>query len=112
MLTTAEQDWFVQLQLYGGFDSQINKVAANATAYFNRGNLWTIQVCVYSGYNTNGPASLPLSCQIYASSSDHKPPFPREGFAFLDGVVAAITANEPESYRYGCVPRDPLQKHA
>lgn len=41
--------------------------------------------------------------QFYTSSPDYEPPFPKEGFAFLDGLVASITANEPDSYKYGYV---------
>ncbi|KAH9840539.1 uncharacterized protein C8Q71DRAFT_888993 [Rhodofomes roseus] len=77
-------DWFVQLELYGGNTSKIDTIPSNATAYFNRHDLWTIQ--------------------FYTSSADAEPPFPREGFAFLDGLVASITANEPESYAYGAYP--------
>ncbi|EPS97931.1 hypothetical protein FOMPIDRAFT_55287 [Fomitopsis schrenkii] len=76
--------WFVQLELYGGNSSRINQIPSNATAYFNRHDLWTIQ--------------------FYTSSPNAEPPFPREGFVFLDGLVASITANEPESYRYGAYP--------
>ncbi|KAH9917721.1 uncharacterized protein B0H18DRAFT_1200507 [Fomitopsis serialis] len=80
----TDTNWFVQLELYGGNSSQIDTIPSNATAYFNRHDLWTIQ--------------------FYTSSADAEPPFPREGFAFLDGLVASITANEPESYNYGAYP--------
>ncbi|KAH9917720.1 uncharacterized protein B0H18DRAFT_1033526 [Fomitopsis serialis] len=74
-------NWFVQLELYGGSSSQISMISSNSTAYFNRQSLWTIQ--------------------LYASSSGYVPPYPREGFAFVDGLVASITANEPDTYHYG-----------
>ncbi|KAI0728987.1 berberine and berberine like-domain-containing protein, partial [Fomitopsis betulina] len=80
----TETDWFVQLELYGGNSSRIGQIPSNATAYFNRHDLWTIQ--------------------FYTSSPNAEPPFPREGFAFLDGLVASITANEPQSYTYGAYP--------
>lgn len=40
----SPQDWFVQLQLYGGKGSFINSVPKEASAYMHRSSLWTIQV--------------------------------------------------------------------
>ncbi|KAH9840540.1 uncharacterized protein C8Q71DRAFT_739894 [Rhodofomes roseus] len=77
-------NWFVQLELYGGLSSQISMTSSNATAYFNRQSLWTIQ--------------------FYASSSDYSPPYPEEGFTFVDRLVASITAAEPDTFRYGAYP--------
>lgn len=61
------QDWFVQVELYGGANSAINKVARTATAFFNRDSLFTIQ--------------------FYTSARGGVPPFPDEGFDLLDGML-------------------------
>ncbi|EPS97926.1 hypothetical protein FOMPIDRAFT_142343 [Fomitopsis schrenkii] len=80
----TDTNWFVELEFWGGNSSKIVQVPSNATAYYNRNEMWTIQ--------------------FYTSSPDYEPPFPKEGFAFLDGLVASITANEPDSYKYGAYP--------
>lgn len=38
-----QQEWFVQVELYGGANSQINAVAVNDTAFVHRSSLFTIQ---------------------------------------------------------------------
>ncbi|EPT01476.1 hypothetical protein FOMPIDRAFT_90150 [Fomitopsis schrenkii] len=81
---TTTAGWYVQLQLWGGATSQVVQLPTNATAYSHRDILWDIQA--------------------YASSSNHEPPYPKEGFAFLDGVIASITANVPETFNYGSYP--------
>ena len=63
--TLVIQNWFVQVELYGGANSAINKVAANATAFSQRTSIFNIQ--------------------FYASSSNSAPPFPDSGFSFVDG---------------------------
>ncbi|KAH9840541.1 uncharacterized protein C8Q71DRAFT_412158 [Rhodofomes roseus] len=76
--------WFVQLELYGGHDSQIDALPSNATAYANRNALWIIQ--------------------FRATSPTFRPPYPEEGFAFADGLVNAVTDNVPPTYKYGAYP--------
>lgn len=60
------QDWFVEVELYGGTNSAINNVARNATAFFNRDSIFTIQ--------------------FYTSAPGGVPPFPAAGFSLLDGM--------------------------
>lgn len=38
------QNWFVELEFWGGNSSKIVQVPSNATAYYNRNEMWTIQV--------------------------------------------------------------------
>ena len=38
------QNWFVELEFWGGNSSKIVQVPSNATAYYNRDEMWTIQV--------------------------------------------------------------------
>ena len=58
------QDWFVELELYGGTNSAINNVAPDATAFANRNSMFTIQ--------------------FYTSSNDSA--FPDSGIALLNGM--------------------------
>jgi hypothetical protein len=77
------QDWFVEVELYGGSNSAINAVPLDSTAFAKRDTLFTIQ--------------------FYASSSTGAPPYPSSGFTFLDGMVASILNNSPANWNYGCV---------
>jgi hypothetical protein len=76
---TADTNWFVQLELYGGTNSAINNVALDATAFAHRSSMFTIQ--------------------LYTSSGT--PPFPADGISFLDGMVSSILDNEPANWDYG-----------
>ncbi|KAJ7794542.1 glucooligosaccharide oxidase [Mycena olivaceomarginata] len=67
------QDWFVEVELYGGTNSAINSVPLDSAAFAKRDTLFTIQ--------------------FYASSSNGDPPYPKDGFSFLDGMVASIIDN-------------------
>ena len=40
---SSKTNWFIQVELYGGANSAINKVAADATAFVHRSSLFTIQ---------------------------------------------------------------------
>jgi len=59
------QNWFVQVELWGGSRSKINAVPANSTAFARRNTLFTFQ--------------------LYASAQDSRLPFPNDGFTFVDG---------------------------
>lgn len=70
----SDTAWFCQLELYGGSNSKINEVASDATAFAHRDAMNTIQ--------------------FYASSSSYSPPYPQDGFGFLDNMVSQITQNQ------------------
>lgn len=71
---SSDTAWFIQQELYGGSNSKINSVASDATAFAHR-----------SAMNT---------FQFYASSSSYAPPYPEDGFQFLDSMVNTITSNQ------------------
>ncbi len=81
LLSRDLQSWFIQPEVYGGSNSKINSVDVDATSFGSRNSLLTIQ--------------------FYASSFDNAPPYPDEGFAFLDGMVASITDNMRDGWDYG-----------
>jgi hypothetical protein len=78
---TTNTSWFFQVELYGGSNSQINAVGADATAFAHRSSMFTIQ--------------------FYASSFNNAPPYPDFGFTFLDNLVNGITSNSPPNWDYG-----------
>ncbi|KAF8217480.1 glucooligosaccharide oxidase, partial [Mycena galopus ATCC 62051] len=78
---TSDTNWFVEVELYGGTNSAINAVPLNSTAFAKRDTLFTIQ--------------------FYASSWTGSPPYPKDGFSFLDGMVASIVDNSPANWNYG-----------
>ncbi|KAF8633802.1 hypothetical protein AX15_001244 [Amanita polypyramis BW_CC] len=80
-------DWFAEMDLFGGTNSFVNTVPENATALANRNALWNFQ--------------------LYASSSNHKPPYPGDGFSFLDNMVKSITSNSINSTSFGSFPNYP-----
>lgn len=102
---SGPQQWFTQVELYveialpfsltvvadsscspprsGGKASHITSVPADATAFAERSQLFTIQ--------------------FYASSQNYQPPYPAEGFTFLDNQLASITQNNGANWPYGCV---------
>ncbi|KAJ7614661.1 glucooligosaccharide oxidase [Mycena polygramma] len=77
----SDTDWFVEVDLYGGNNSAINAVPLDSTAFAKRDTLFTIQ--------------------MYASSSNAAPPYPADGFTFVDGVAASILSNSPAGWNYG-----------
>jgi len=77
-------NWFVQFELYGGSNSMINSVALDATAFAHRSSLFTVQ--------------------FYASSPTGNPPYPSEGFSFLDNMVSSIVTKSPANWDYGAYP--------
>ncbi|PPQ74929.1 hypothetical protein CVT26_011340 [Gymnopilus dilepis] len=74
-------NWFVEVELYGGTNSAINKVPVSATAFGRRSSMFTIQ--------------------FYTSAPSGKPPFPNAGFSLLDGMVNSIVSNNPPGWDYG-----------
>lgn len=73
--------WFVQVELYGGKNSAVTSVPADATAFAQRAILFTIQ--------------------FYASSSNFAPPYPTSGLTFMDNMVDSIVNNNPSGWNYG-----------
>ncbi|KAK0461739.1 glucooligosaccharide oxidase [Desarmillaria tabescens] len=77
----SDTAWFMQFELYGGGNSFINSVDVNSTAFGTRSALFTVQ--------------------LYASSSSFEPPYPDDGFTFLDGAADAITTTMGDGWNYG-----------
>ncbi|EJU00092.1 hypothetical protein DACRYDRAFT_117678 [Dacryopinax primogenitus] len=69
----SNTNWFVEVELYGGAQSSICQHPEDSTAYGNRQGL--------------------LTFQLYASSSNFLPPYPDEGFTFVDGMFNALAQN-------------------
>ncbi|KAF8219076.1 FAD-binding domain-containing protein, partial [Tricholoma matsutake] len=78
---SSTMQWFSLLELYGGKNSAVNAVDPGATAFAHRRSTFTILV--------------------YASSSNNLPPFPQDGFSFLDGMVNSIVSDSPPNWDYG-----------
>ncbi|KAG6895643.1 hypothetical protein C0992_000242 [Termitomyces sp. T32_za158] len=85
---TSQMEWFVQFELYGGQNSAINSVSPDATAFAHRSSTFTIQ--------------------FYASAPGNVPPFPSDGFTFLDDMVQTLTRNSPTNWDYGQVVSSPF----
>ncbi|KAF5365892.1 hypothetical protein D9757_011026 [Collybiopsis confluens] len=81
---SSKTDWFAQVELYGGPNSKIREFANDATSFLRRDTLFTFQ--------------------LYASSSTHKPPYPEEGFSFLDGMADSVTLKMHSGWNYGAYP--------
>jgi len=65
--TSRIQSWFVEIELYGGFNSAINNVPFDSTSFGKRNAMFTIQ--------------------FYTSAPNNVPPFPNDGFSLLDGIL-------------------------
>jgi hypothetical protein len=61
----------MQIELYGGSNSKVGEVPNDATAFANRDKLFGFQ--------------------FYDYSSDSKPPYPADGFTFLDGELMSFS---------------------
>ena len=72
----VDRFWFFQLDMHGGKNSQITKVAQDATSYPHRDKLYIIQF--YDRYENNET-------------------YPATSFGFLDGWVDATTESLPRS---------------
>lgn len=57
---TSKTNWFIQVELYGGVNSAINKVPAGDTAFVHRGSLFTIQF-----YASSSNCKVPLTHLLY-----------------------------------------------
>ncbi|KAH6885575.1 hypothetical protein BKA70DRAFT_1337340 [Coprinopsis sp. MPI-PUGE-AT-0042] len=73
--------WFIQMDLFGDDNSAISTPAPDDTVFPHRDALFTIQ--------------------FYGSSRDNVPPYPDEGFTFLDDAVGSITQNMPADWGQG-----------
>ncbi|KAL1735589.1 hypothetical protein EV714DRAFT_200079 [Schizophyllum commune] len=78
---TSDVSWFVEIELYGDSGSAINTVAADRTAFPHRDKVFTMQLA--------------------ALSPNDQPPYPDDGFSFLDGLVDAVIESEPVGWLYG-----------
>ncbi|KAF9263865.1 glucooligosaccharide oxidase [Marasmius fiardii PR-910] len=73
-------NWFMQVDLYGGSNSKVNQVPVDSTAFVRRDTQFT--------------------WQFYASSASYTPPFPDEGFTFVDGAVNSVVGAMPSGWDY------------
>ncbi|KAK2464781.1 hypothetical protein APHAL10511_003199 [Amanita phalloides] len=80
----TDVSWFVEMDFYGGTNSAVNSIPTSAPAFGHRNALWTIQ--------------------FYAYSSSSQPPFPSDGFSFLDNMVQSLTSNSPANWDIGAYP--------
>ncbi|KAK1230696.1 hypothetical protein PQX77_006211, partial [Marasmius sp. AFHP31] len=74
------ESWFMQVELCGGPNSEVNAVPVEESAFVRRDTLFT--------------------WQLYASSSNNEPPYPEEGFTFVDGVVNSIVGDKNDYSAY------------
>ncbi|KAK1225379.1 hypothetical protein PQX77_011689, partial [Marasmius sp. AFHP31] len=77
---SSDTSWFMQVELYGGPNSKVNAVPVDETAFVRRDTLFT--------------------WQLYASSSNNEPPYPEEGFTFVDGAVNSIVGDRNDYSAY------------
>ncbi|KAK7039845.1 Glucooligosaccharide oxidase [Favolaschia claudopus] len=77
----SDTNWFVLAELYGGKNSAVNAVPLDSTAFAKRDTLFTFR--------------------FGASSLSGSPPYPNDGFSFLDGMVGSILDNEPAHWGFG-----------
>ncbi|KAF9050604.1 glucooligosaccharide oxidase [Panaeolus papilionaceus] len=78
---SANTDWFIEIEMYGGPTSVINNVPLDATSFGRRNSLFIIQ--------------------FYTSAPNAVPPFPSQGFGLLDDMVNTIVQNSPSGWDYG-----------
>ncbi|KAK7471955.1 hypothetical protein VKT23_000061 [Stygiomarasmius scandens] len=77
----SDTDWFIEAELWGGLQSKINAISVHSAAFARRNTLFTIQ--------------------FYAASLNAMPPYPEDGFKFVDGLVDALIENMPINWNYG-----------
>ncbi|KAJ3542740.1 hypothetical protein NMY22_g3402 [Coprinellus aureogranulatus] len=73
--------WFLQIGLIGGKNSAVTAVPADETAFPHRDALFI--------------------WQLYAYTQGNQPPFPQDGFAFVDGIADSVVKNMPADWDYG-----------
>ncbi|KAJ3711303.1 glucooligosaccharide oxidase [Lentinula raphanica] len=76
--------WHVEVELYGGSRSVINQVGLNNTAFTHRNTLFTFQP--------------------YTSSPNLLPPYPKNGFSFVDGMVESLISGMPNDWQWSAYP--------
>ncbi|KAL1706983.1 hypothetical protein EV121DRAFT_288963 [Schizophyllum commune] len=77
----TDLSWFIEVETYGGSNSAINAVPVNDTAFAHRNKLFNLQ--------------------LYAYSQNELPPYPNDGFAFVDGMADSILQNEAKDWPWG-----------
>ncbi|KAL1733555.1 hypothetical protein EV714DRAFT_269511 [Schizophyllum commune] len=77
----SDVTWFSEIELYGGSNSAVNAVPLDRTAFAHRDKLFNMQ--------------------LYATTVNWEPPFPEDGFAFVDGMANSIIQNEAADWPYG-----------
>ncbi|TFK37512.1 glucooligosaccharide oxidase [Crucibulum laeve] len=81
---SSRTSWFVEVELYGGSNSAINAIPLDSAAWAHRSSIFTFQ--------------------LYASSGNRLPPYPSEGFQFVEGMADSIVNNNPKNWGYGAYP--------
>jgi len=71
----------MQVEMYGGANSKVNGVPVDSSAFVRRDTLFT--------------------WQLYASSADNNPPYPEEGFSFVDGERHCVLSPLPFPLIFG-----------
>ncbi|KIY70559.1 Glucooligosaccharide oxidase [Cylindrobasidium torrendii FP15055 ss-10] len=74
----SELTWIVEVELYGGSNSAMNAIPVNNTSFAHRDTKFNLQI---SGYNA-------------------APPFPKEGYTFVQGITSSIIDNMPEDWNW------------
>ena len=84
---SANTNWFVQVESYGGSNSKINSVPQSDTSFLVRGIVRLIakNAADYLPQNRNSLFNI----QFYTSAQNGQS-FPQQGFSFLDSEVAGI----------------------
>ncbi|KAL1712875.1 hypothetical protein EV715DRAFT_277706 [Schizophyllum commune] len=77
----TDLSWFIEVETYGGSNSAIRAVPVDDTAFVHRNKMFNLQ--------------------LYAYSQDELPPYPDDGFAFVDGMANSILSNEAANWPWG-----------
>lgn len=93
-----QQHWFVQVELYGGQQSQINAVPVNDTSFVHRSSLFTIQF--YASSWSCKLFSAEYASQIADCSLTDGLPYKSTGIDLVDGMVQSITGSMQSGWPY------------